>query len=188
MPSNTNMENKAACNDLPSFALANDLAIELRGPTEIGTGLVYAHSEVENLAPLECALQLNTTGNAETRRGSALVAGKVVFCFAVVVVMVVLGLPLVLFSLYGTKQLEVLVLGEGNDMNGARNSAFASGGTLPVKMQRRDGTDPQSSSGGMMGALTTVLAIVIALTCLAVVVLTILVCKFVYFDWTNICR
>ncbi len=158
MPSNTNMENKDACNDLQPFVMAKKpdivIDIELRGPTEIGTDLEYAHSEVEHLASLECALKLNTIGIAETRRGSAL--QEVIFCFAaaVVVVMVVLGFPLVVLGFYGTKQLEESVLGEGNGMNVAHNSAFTSAEMLPVKLERRDGTDPQSSSGGLMGVLT----------------------------------
>ncbi len=155
MPSNTNMENKDACNDLQPFVMAKKpdivIDIELRGPA----GLVYAHSEVEHPASLECAIELNMTGNTETRRGSALQATKVIFCFAAaVVMMIVFGLPLVVLSFYGTKQLEVLVLGEGTGLDVAHNSAIASGEMLPVKLERRDGTDSQSSNGGLMGVLT----------------------------------
>ncbi len=47
-----------------------------------------------------------------------------------------------------------MVFGAAKVDDGARNGVFASGETLSVKVERRDGTDPQSNSRNLMDALT----------------------------------
>lgn len=136
----TDMANSDACNSLPlpTFAKKSNGTIKLGASTELTSNHpTHSQLEVDRLSPLESALKI---GDAETCRGLELLARKVALCFAVVVVvMVALGLPFVLLGIDETKYLEVLVFGAEKVNDGARNGVFASGETLSVKVERRDG-------------------------------------------------
>jgi len=155
-----NMANPDVCNNLLplSFAKESVGTVELIASAEAASNHpTHTHPEVDRSDSLENALKNNTIGNAESRRGSgSLSKNVVVFCFAAgaAVVMIVVGFPLVLLGIYGTNFAADLAPGVENGVNGARSSMFVSGGALPVRVERRDGSDSQSSSGSLMGALT----------------------------------
>ncbi len=148
------MANPDTCNNLQSltFAKKSNGNINLGASNELSSNHpTQSQLEVDRLSPLESALKNATIGDAETCRSLELLARKFAFCFAVVMVMVVLGLPFVLWGIDETKYLEVLVFGAEKVNDGARNGVFASRETLSVKVERRDGADPQSNSGNHDG-------------------------------------
>ncbi len=126
-----NMANSDVCNILPplTFAKKTEGTIELSASAEAASNHpTHTHPEVDRSVPLESASKIHKMDKAESRRGSVASPRKVVFCLAVVMVMTVVGFPLVLLGINGTKPAADLVPGVENGVNGARSSMFVSRG------------------------------------------------------------
>lgn len=149
-----------SCSNQPSLASVQkcDIDIELSERAVIATSVDVvndAHSEEEHPLPLVCASK--TSKSAQKRHLMAFLARESAFYLAVglavTMAMAVLGSSLVLLNIYASNNFGDLAYGIESGVNETHSSKFGLGQTLPVKLEHRDGTDPQSSSGGLMEGL-----------------------------------
>ncbi|KLO19775.1 hypothetical protein SCHPADRAFT_934914 [Schizopora paradoxa] len=158
-----------------------DVDVELSGLIEISgrLGVEYDVRRDED-QPSSPERESDELKNVEVHRRVSILRKESIFCFAMVLAVVVstavLGSSLVFLSLYESKVFDTSVAGIENSAHEAHHSKGNHGRTSSAKLKHRDGVDPQSSGGDLIEGLYVSLGIVIAMILLAITGSILLVC------------
>ncbi|KLO08829.1 hypothetical protein SCHPADRAFT_944145 [Schizopora paradoxa] len=151
------MAHQSTCNDLVASVSTREsnLTFKLDGQTQISVRLECTHSEIAQLASLASNPTERRVGNVPVRRRSTSLTDISLLWFAVVVTGVVLGSTLLLLHILWMKRLEISMAGDENGEDSSRFREYASAKREKAKLQRRDESGGQGSSGTLMDVLNS---------------------------------